>query len=156
VARAYVGIGSNLLDPARQVRAAIDALRALGSVVAVSSLYRTTPWGTVRNQSDFINAAVALETQLDPHALLGALKTLECELGRDPAGERWGPRAIDLDILIYEGVEMAEPELTIPHPRLHERAFALVPLAEIAPQYAALRDALTQTERDAVALFLSS
>ena len=79
--------------------------------------------------------------------LFRSLKTIERALGRDPAGERWGPRAIDLDILIYEGVEMTESGLTIPHPHLHERAFALVPLAEIAPQFAPLRDALPQTER---------
>ncbi|MDE2482965.1 MAG: 2-amino-4-hydroxy-6-hydroxymethyldihydropteridine diphosphokinase [bacterium] len=151
MARAYIGIGSNLGDPPARVRAGIEALRALGEVVAVSSLYRSAPWGR-GDQPSFVNAAVVLETALAPHALLRGLKRAERDLGR-VAGERWGPREIDLDILDYEGVELHDEDLTIPHRHLAERAFALVPLAQIAPRYAALRDALGATERDAVEPF---
>src|SRR5208283_3402498 len=138
--RAYIGIGSNLDDPVRQVRKAIDALRALGEVTLASSLYRTAPWGKT-DQPEFVNAAVALETDLRPRPLLQALKWLERELGRDEQGERWGPRRIDFDILAFGDERVDDGDLVIPHPRLHERAFALVPLAEIAPAYASMRDA---------------
>ena len=144
MARAYIGIGSNLGDSAANVREGIDRLRAYGVLVGVSSIYATVPWGKT-DQPSFVNAAVALDTQLEPYALLRALKTAERELGR-VEGERWGPRAIDLDILDYEGVVLQDTELTIPHARLAERAFALVPLAEIAPRYAALRDRLDARE----------
>ena len=143
--RAYIGIGSNLDDPARQVRSAIDALRAVGDVSAVSSLYRTAPWGKT-DQPEFVNAVVALDTKLKPRPLLHALKWLEGELGRAEEGERWGPRRIDFDILTFGDEEIDDGDLVIPHPRLAERAFALVPLAEIAPQYAAMRDALSPDE----------
>ncbi len=139
--RAYIGVGSNLDDPAHQVRSAIEALRALGEVPAVSSLYRTAPWGKT-DQPEFVNAVVALNTKLRPRQLLHALKWLESELGRAENSERWGPRRIDFDILVFGDEEIDDGDLVIPHPRLHERAFALVPLAEIAPQYASMRDAL--------------
>lgn len=142
--RAYIGIGSNLDDPISRVRNGITALRALGVIVAVSSLYRTPPWGKT-DQPDFVNAAVALDTQLAPRDLLGALKAMEIELGR-AAGERWGPRRIDFDILDYGEAIVDDGDLVIPHPRLRERAFALVPLAEIAPQYAPMRDALPRAD----------
>ncbi|HTX57004.1 MAG TPA: 2-amino-4-hydroxy-6-hydroxymethyldihydropteridine diphosphokinase [Candidatus Acidoferrales bacterium] len=145
VARAYIGIGSNLDDPIRQVRSAITALRAVGAVVAASSLYRTAPWGKTE-QPEFVNAAVALDTRMAPRQLLHALKWLERDLGRDEPHERWGPRRIDFDILAYGDQRVDEDDLVIPHPRLRERAFALVPLAEIAPQYAPLRDALPAAE----------
>ncbi len=144
MARAFIGIGSNLGDAAASVRAAIARIGAFGEVEAVSSLYRTAPWGRT-DQPPFVNAAAALRTRLEPHALLRALKAAEHELGRVP-GERWGPRAIDLDILAYEGVRIESEELTIPHPRLEERAFALIPLAEIAAEYALLRDRLGDAE----------
>ncbi|MGC2131427.1 MAG: 2-amino-4-hydroxy-6-hydroxymethyldihydropteridine diphosphokinase [Candidatus Aquilonibacter sp.] len=143
--RAYIGVGSNLDEPVRQVRSAVDALRALGEVSAVSSLYRTAPWGKT-DQPEFVNAVVALDTKLRPRQLLHALKALERELGRAEDGERWGPRRIDFDILIFGDEEIDDGDLVIPHPRLAERAFALVPLAEIAPQYAAMRDALGTRE----------
>jgi len=149
VIRAYIGVGSNLDDPVRQVSAAIEALGSLGEVSAVSSLYRTQPWGKT-DQPAFVNAVVALETTLRPHALLGALKRLETQLGRARTSERWGPRRIDFDILMYGDEEIDDGDLVIPHPRLHERAFVLVPLAEIAPQYAAMRDALDERERAGV------
>jgi 2-amino-4-hydroxy-6-hydroxymethyldihydropteridine diphosphokinase len=149
VTRTYVGIGSNMDDPVRQVRKGIDALRALGEVALVSSLYRTAPWGKT-DQPEFVNAAVALDTNLRPRPLLHALKWLESELGRDEQGERWGPRRIDFDILAFGNERIDDGDLVIPHPRLHERAFALVPLAEIAPSYAAMRDALSPLDRAGV------
>jgi 2-amino-4-hydroxy-6-hydroxymethyldihydropteridine diphosphokinase len=145
MARAQIGIGANLGEAAATVRFAIGALARLGRVTATSSLFRTAAWG-VLDQPDFINAAVTLETDLDPYALLAALKTLEAEIGRVPTF-RWGPRTIDLDILDYDGVRLDDPALTIPHARLKQRAFALVPLAQIAPAYAPLRDALPEAER---------
>jgi 2-amino-4-hydroxy-6-hydroxymethyldihydropteridine diphosphokinase len=150
VKHAYIGIGANLGDPEQQVRSAISALRALGIVAGVSSLYRTAPWGNP-DQPDFVNAAVALDTKLAPRALLDALKEIERKLGREP-GERWGPRRIDLDILAYGDLQIVEDDLVIPHPHLASRAFALVPLAEIAPQYASLRDALPPQDVDGVAV----
>ncbi|HEX8806965.1 MAG TPA: 2-amino-4-hydroxy-6-hydroxymethyldihydropteridine diphosphokinase, partial [Candidatus Aquilonibacter sp.] len=103
------------------------------------------PWGKT-DQPEFVNAAVALDTQLRPRPLLHALKRLERELGRDEHSVRWGPRRIDFDILAYGDERIDESDLVIPHPRLHERAFALVPLAEIAPAYATMRDALSAEE----------
>ncbi|HTV91431.1 MAG TPA: 2-amino-4-hydroxy-6-hydroxymethyldihydropteridine diphosphokinase [Verrucomicrobiae bacterium] len=147
--RAYIGIGSNLDEPVQQVRSAIVALRALGDVAAVSSLYRTAPWGKT-DQPEFVNAVVALDTKLDPRPLLHGLKWLERELGREEDGERWGPRTIDFDILLYGDQEVDDGDLIVPHPHLHERAFALVPLVEIAPQYRTLLDALNDTERAGV------
>jgi 2-amino-4-hydroxy-6-hydroxymethyldihydropteridine diphosphokinase len=146
--RAYVGLGANLGDAVATVGRAIEALRRLGGVTRVSSLYRTKPWGKT-GQPDFVNAAVLLETERSPRELLGALKALETELGREP-GERWGPRAIDLDVLAYDDVTLDERDLQIPHPRLAARAFVLVPLAEIDPGYATLRDALPPEERAGV------
>jgi 2-amino-4-hydroxy-6-hydroxymethyldihydropteridine diphosphokinase len=148
VNRVYVGIGSNLGDAVANVRDAISALRSLGVLAAVSSLYRTAPWGKT-DQPSFVNAVVALDTQRSPRELLDALKALEAELGREP-GERWGPRTIDFDILAYGQERIDEGDLVIPHPHLHERAFALVPLAEIASQYAAMRDALPASDRSGV------
>jgi 2-amino-4-hydroxy-6-hydroxymethyldihydropteridine diphosphokinase len=148
VARAGIGLGSNLGDPAANVRAAFDALRELGVVTARSRLYRTKPWGRT-DQPDFCNAAAIVETSLPPRALLDRLKELENRLGRTPS-ERWGPRAIDFDILFYDDVRIDEPGLRIPHPRLLERAFALVPLAEIEERFAADAAALPPAERASV------
>jgi 2-amino-4-hydroxy-6-hydroxymethyldihydropteridine diphosphokinase len=138
--RVYVSIGSNLEDPMLQVRRAVDRLRAFGEVVAVSSIYRTAPWGKP-DQPDFVNAVVLLETLMLPHELLMAFKKAERELGRG-ASERWGPRIIDFDILTYDDEKIEAADLVIPHPHMLERAFVLVPLAEIDPSYAAARDAL--------------
>jgi 2-amino-4-hydroxy-6-hydroxymethyldihydropteridine diphosphokinase len=148
MARTAIGIGSNAGDPAATVQRAFARLGELGTVVARSALYRTAPWG-VGNQAPFVNAAVLLETSLEPRALLTELKRIEVEEGRVETF-RWGPRVLDLDILAYDGVRLDGPELTVPHPRLHERAFALVPLAEIDPRYAGLRDALPPGERAGV------
>ncbi len=137
---AYIGLGANLGDPIETIGLAVSRLAEIGAVLACSSLYRT-PAGGVTDQPDFVNGAVALDSTLEPYALLAALKTREQELGR-VASFRWGPRAIDLDILDIPGVRLNDPKLTIPHLRLADRAFALVPLAEIAPAYASARDAL--------------
>ena len=145
---ASISLGANLGDAAQTVRAAITALESYGKVVRASSLYRTKPWG-VTDQPDFINAAVILDTKLEPHALLGALKTLEKELGRKP-NFHWGPRAIDLDILTYDDVTISDPYLTIPHSHMRKRAFVLVPLAEIDPTYESALDALPPKEKEEV------
>ncbi len=148
MSRALLGLGANLGDPIAMLREAKRRLAGLGRVTASSSLYRTPAWG-VTEQPAFVNAALALETELGPADLLAALKTLERDLGRI-AAVRWGPRAIDVDILDYAGVRLDGPNLTIPHPRLLERAFALVPLAEIEPAFAAARDALPPADLAAV------
>jgi len=133
VARAFVGVGANLGDPAAQVRAAIAALAALPGtrLVAASSLYRTAPVGYA-DQPDFVNAAALLETALAPRALLEALQAIEARSGRARSFKD-APRALDLDLLLYGGEVIDEPGLAVPHPRLHERAFALAPVVEIDP-----------------------
>lgn len=141
---AYVGIGSNLAGPALNVRRALEALAEVGTVLRASSLYRTTPWG-VTGQPDYVNAVVQIETALTPHALLDALNDLEARLGRTPA-ERWAARVIDFDILTYGDERFRDERLQIPHARMFERAFVLVPLAELDPAYAAARDALAPDE----------
>ena len=133
---AYVGLGSNLRDPAAQVRAGLVALGKLPGtqLAAQSSLYRSAPVGYAE-QPDFINAVAELETVLSPRALLDAMLAIECSHGRrrDFAN---APRTLDLDVLLYGEVQLHESGLTIPHPRMHERAFVLVPLAEISPRCA--------------------
>lgn len=124
------------------------ALERVGNVTALSRLYRTRPWG-VTEQPDFCNAVATIETDLPPKTLLRELKALESEFGR-VAGERWGPRIIDLDILLYDGVTVDEPGLRIPHPQLRERAFVLAPLAELDPSYEPALQALDATERAGV------
>jgi 2-amino-4-hydroxy-6-hydroxymethyldihydropteridine diphosphokinase len=148
MARAAIGIGSTVGDPVATVRRAFERLGELGTVVARSALYRTAPWG-VRDQAPFVNAAALVETALEPRALLAALKRIEAEEGRVTTF-RWGPRVLDLDLLAYDDVRLDDPDLTVPHPRLHERAFALVPLAEIDSRYVPLRDALPPGERAGV------
>ncbi|HFC54224.1 MAG TPA: 2-amino-4-hydroxy-6-hydroxymethyldihydropteridine diphosphokinase [Gammaproteobacteria bacterium] len=132
--RAYVGLGSNLQDPVRQVRCALLALKQLPGtrVVASSSLYRSPPLGD-KPQPDYINAVAALDTVLEPHRLLDELQALERRQGRRRGGERWGPRTLDLDLLLYGDLRINTRRLTVPHPGLVERAFVLYPLHEIAP-----------------------
>ena len=120
---ARIGLGSNVGDSEAAIDGACAALERLGTIVARSSLYRTKAWG-VLEQADFLNAAVLLETDRSPRGLLHALKAIETDLGRIPTF-RWGPRSIDLDILAYDDVRVAEPDLVVPHARLFERAFAL-------------------------------
>jgi len=126
VTLAYVGLGSNLGDREATLRAAIAALPG---VLGVSELRETDPVG-VTEQPAFLNGAVALETELSARELLERLLAVERELGRERR-ERWGPRTIDLDLLVYGSETIDEPGLTVPHPRLHERRFALEPLAEL-------------------------
>ncbi len=145
---AAIGIGSNAGDAAAQVRGAFERLAAAGTVLARSPLYRTEPWG-VLDQPAFVNAAALLDTALDPHALLDALKRMETQAGRVRTF-RWGPRVLDLDILTFGDVRLDDARLVIPHPRLHERAFALVPLAAVDPRFAAARDALPPGDRATV------
>ena len=132
---AYVGLGSNLDEPRSQV---LDGLVRLGALpdtrlVARSSLYRSPPMGPVP-QPDFVNAAAGLLTRLDPASLLAELHGIEAAMGRKPAAQRWGPRRIDFDLLVHGITRVNDPQLTLPHPGLAERAFVLQPLAEIAPE----------------------
>lgn len=131
--RACVGLGGNVGDAAATVRAAFDALDRLPGtrLLRASRLYRTPAWG-VEAQPDFVNAAALLETTLDARALLDALLDVERAFGRERR-ERWGPRTLDLDLLLYADGRVDEPGLHVPHPHLHERAFALRPLADVAP-----------------------
>jgi 2-amino-4-hydroxy-6-hydroxymethyldihydropteridine diphosphokinase len=135
VTRAYIGLGANLGDRAATLRAALEQLAAEPEieVVAVSAFRETEPVGIV-DQPRFVNAAAALDTALSPRELLAALLAIEGRLGRTRAGPRFGPRTIDLDLLLYGDEKVAEPDLRVPHPRLHERLFALEPLAELDPQ----------------------
>jgi len=130
---AYVALGANLGDPSATIRAAFGALANLpeSRVTRCSSLYRTAPIG-ITEQPEFINAAAALETTLAPEALLDALLDIETRFGRIRA-EKDGPRTLDLDLLLYNNQQLNLPRLTLPHPRLHLRAFVLHPLAEVAP-----------------------
>lgn len=133
-ARVYVGLGSNLEAPVEQVRAGMAALRELpdSHVVKCSSLYRTAPVGMTA-QPDFVNAVCALDTALSPPQLLRRLLAIENARGRVRGPVAGGPRTLDLDLLLYDDLELQSAALTLPHPRLHERAFVLYPLFEIAP-----------------------
>jgi 2-amino-4-hydroxy-6-hydroxymethyldihydropteridine diphosphokinase len=130
--RAFVALGSNLEDPQHQVLRALAELDSLPQtrVIAKSALYRTAPVG-YDNQPDFINAAAEVSTTLEPVALLRALLALETAHGRERPFPN-APRVLDLDLLLYDDLELHDPELTLPHPRLHERGFVLFPLADIA------------------------
>lgn len=132
---AYVGLGSNLKSPLSQVTRALDALASLSDseLVAHSSLYRTPPLGPA-DQPDYINAVAALATGLSAEGLLDALQALENRHGRIRNGERWGPRTLDLDLLLYGDAVFSTPRLQVPHPQMVQRAFVLYPLAEIAPE----------------------
>lgn len=130
--RAYIGLGSNLGDRETTLRAALDALAAAPGItqVTVSSVRETEPVGYL-DQPSFLNAAAAVETDLRPRELLDLLLRIERELGRTREGARYGPRTIDLDLLLYGSERVEEAGLTVPHPRLHERLFVLEPLAEL-------------------------
>ena len=132
---AFVGLGGNVGDSAVTLRAAVHRLMTVprSRVVSVSRFYRTPAWGQ-QNQADFVNAVVAIQTALPPRILLDELLNIERDFGRERAADgsgRWGPRVLDLDILLYGGREIDEPGLRVPHPYLHERAFALVPLLDL-------------------------
>lgn len=133
--RAYVGLGANLGDREATIRRAVALLDDLAdvAVVGVSTLRETEPWGPVE-QPSYLNGAAAVETDIGPRELLDALLDVERRLGRNRGDEeRWGPRTIDLDLLLYGDLVLDEPGLAVPHPRLHERRFVLDPLAELAP-----------------------
>lgn len=125
---AYVGLGSNLGDREAAIRAAAAAI----GTRRLSALRETEPWG-LADQPRFLNAVAELETALPPRALLERLLEVEASLGRVREGPRWGPRTIDLDLLLYGDLALSEPGLELPHPRLHERLFVLEPLAELVP-----------------------
>ena len=132
---ACIGLGANLGDATATVQAALQALDALPHtrLLKASRLYRTPAWGKT-DQPAFVNAAAVLETELDARALLDAMLGIERDHGRERLdGQRWGARTLDLDLLLYGEDVIDEPGLHVPHPHLHERAFALVPLVEIAP-----------------------
>jgi 2-amino-4-hydroxy-6-hydroxymethyldihydropteridine diphosphokinase len=128
----YLGIGSNLGDKKDNCLIAVERLSATGiSVIKRSALYETRPWG-VTDQPDFVNMAVEARTSMSPQELLGILKEIEIGMGRK-AGSRWGPRLIDLDLLLYDDQIIQSEILVVPHPLLNKREFVLLPLSEIAP-----------------------
>ncbi|HCH7900131.1 TPA: 2-amino-4-hydroxy-6-hydroxymethyldihydropteridine diphosphokinase [Klebsiella oxytoca] len=145
---AYIAIGSNLASPLEQVNAAVNALAEIpdSRVISVSSFYRTPPLGP-QDQPDYLNAAVALETSLAPEALLDYTQRIEQQQGRTRKAERWGPRTLDLDIMLFGEQVLNTPRLTVPHYDMKNRGFMLWPLFEIAPELRfpdglALRDVL--------------
>jgi 2-amino-4-hydroxy-6-hydroxymethyldihydropteridine diphosphokinase len=131
--RTYIGLGSNLENPIEQVERALLALQSLPKTqfAGASKLYCTKPLGPVQDQPDFVNAVAALDTALSPDELLSELHRIEQQQGRQRTGERWGPRTLDLDIILYGDLVLNTPTLTIPHPGLAERDFWLVPLAKM-------------------------
>lgn len=131
---AYVGLGSNLQGPARQLESSFELLDAIADtrLILRSSLYRSAPFGGIE-QPDFVNAVAALLTRLSPMDLLLELKGIERARGREQGGVRWGPRVLDLDLLVYSGQRIDDPLLCVPHPGIAERNFVLLPLAEVAP-----------------------
>lgn len=147
---AYIGLGSNLEDPRAQVERAIRTLGALprSRLNRVSRLFRSAPWGR-GDQPEFVNAVAAVDTGLSARELLDQLLQIERAAGRRRDGTRWGPRILDLDLLAYADDVIDEPGLRVPHPHLHERAFVLMPLAEISPD-------LTIPGRGNVAALLSA
>jgi 2-amino-4-hydroxy-6-hydroxymethyldihydropteridine diphosphokinase len=156
MASALIALGGNVGDVRATFPRAIDEIcdRATASLTARSSDYATPPWGE-QQQPAFINAAIAIETALDPHALLATLHVVERMFGRDRAREtRWGPRTLHLDLIAYDDVAISSQDLILPHPRLFERAFVLVPLAEIAPERMiggrSIGEALAQVSRDGI------
>lgn len=134
MSRAWVALGSNLDDPMAQVRSALGVLASSSDwrLVLASRLYRSPPWG-ISDQPEFINAVAALETGLAPEQLLLALQDVERAHGRRRDGPRWGPRTLDLDLLLMDDRVIRSDRLSLPHPRMHERAFVLLPLRELAP-----------------------
>ena len=150
--RAWVGLGGNVGDVAAAFDVAIAALRATPGieVEAVSRRYRTAAWG-VTDQPPFLNAVAAIRTELRPEALLDRLLAIERSAGRDRDREtRWGPRPLDLDLLAVDGVVLETPKLVLPHPRAHERAFVVVPWAELAPGFVLAGHGRLDTLRDAL------
>lgn len=136
---AYIALGANLGEPLQTLRRAVTDLRRLGTVEAVSQLYRTAPVGGPPGQPDYLNAALRLRTEYEAPALLAALHATEARAGRERS-ERWEARVLDLDLILYDEQISPDPALTLPHPRAWERGFVLAPLADLAP---ALRHPVT-------------
>jgi 2-amino-4-hydroxy-6-hydroxymethyldihydropteridine diphosphokinase len=130
--KAWLGLGSNLQQPVEQLQQALNRLAETDGIeiLKTSSFYRTPPWGD-EQQDDFINAVAQIETSLAPLSLLHALQTIEDRMGRQRSDRRWGPRLIDIDLLLQDDRLYHSAELELPHPRMHERAFVLVPLSEL-------------------------
>jgi 2-amino-4-hydroxy-6-hydroxymethyldihydropteridine diphosphokinase len=156
MANAIIALGGNVDDVRAAFRKAISHICGMtqAALLTRSSDYATPPWGE-ENQPPFINACIEIETSLDPHALLFTLHKVEQKFGRDRSKEqRWGPRTLDLDLIAYDDIKLDKPELTLPHPRLFERAFVLVPLAEIAPDRVIagrrVKDALAKVSTDGI------
>ena len=153
----YIALGTNLGDRLANLRGAIEAMPPEVRVLAESHVYETPPWG-YEDQPAFLNMVLKAETSLEPETLLKYLKQIEVELGREQ-NFRWGPRLIDLDILFYDDLVIDSPPLVIPHPRLHERAFVLVPLADVAPDLVhpvfqrSISDFLTELETGGIVRF---
>jgi 2-amino-4-hydroxy-6-hydroxymethyldihydropteridine diphosphokinase len=147
--KAYVGLGSNLGDREATIRRAAELIGA----VRLSPVIETEPWG-YEDQPRFLNAVAEVETELPPRRLLDHLLDVERRLGRERVGRRWGPRTIDLDLLLYGDEAVAEPGLEVPHPRLHERLFVLEPLAMLVPERkipgnGTIREALARVQSSA-------
>src|SRR3954471_8331268 len=156
MADALIALGGNVGDVRATFQKAIANICGMtqGALLARSSDYATPPWGD-QQQARFINACIEIETSLDPYALLFTLHKIEKKFGRDRTIEtRWGPRTLDLDLIAYDEVKIDKPELTLPHARLFERAFVLVPLAEIVPDRIIagrrIRDALAALSTDGI------
>jgi len=153
----YIALGTNLGDRLANLHAALRSLPPAVTVTDESHVYETPPWG-YEDQPAFLNMVVKAETDLEPESLLEYLKQLEMELGREQ-NFRWGPRLIDLDILFYDDRVLDSPPLVIPHPRLHERAFVLVPLADVAPDFVhpvldrSISDLLSEVETTGITHF---
>lgn len=158
---AYIAVGSNLADPVSQAKKAIETLKTLpeSEFIKASELYSSTPMGP-QNQPDYINAVVAIKTNLTPLQLLDCTQAIEQEQGRVRKDERWGPRTLDLDILLYGNEVINSERLTIPHYGMKEREFVLYPLAEIAPSLqlpdgAEVSSLLKQVERNGLNIWQS-
>jgi 2-amino-4-hydroxy-6-hydroxymethyldihydropteridine diphosphokinase len=156
MADVLIALGGNVGDVRATFRKAISNICGMtqAALLARSSDYTTPPWGN-EAQAPFINACIEIETALDPHALLFTLHKIEKKFGRDRAAEQhWGPRTLDLDLIAYDDVRIDKQELALPHPRLFERAFVLVPLAEIVPDRIiagrSVRDALAALSTDGI------
>lgn len=131
--RAYIGLGANLGDPARQVRHALEVIGARFPMVARSPLYRSKAIG-IADQPDYCNAACIIRCKLEPQALMDVLLQIERQAGRERDGTKWGPRLLDLDLLHFEGVMLSTPSLRLPHPEVRNRNFVLWPLAYMEPE----------------------
>jgi 2-amino-4-hydroxy-6-hydroxymethyldihydropteridine diphosphokinase len=156
----YIAIGSNLANPVQQAQQALMALASVPHcrLLACSRFYRSPPFGPPYNQADYLNAVVALKTTLLPSTLLEALHTIEYQQGRRRTAQRWGPRPLDLDLILYGNEQQQNPQLHLPHPGLTKRPFVLYPLAEIAPDLVLpdgtpLRQLIQQVSDDSLTLY---